>query len=50
VDGIALLDGCAAEEFLDAGQTTAKTFAVQDGESLENISADISGRLKALGD
>jgi serine/threonine-protein kinase HipA len=30
--------------------TTAKQFAVQDGESLENISADIRGRLKALGD
>jgi serine/threonine-protein kinase HipA len=30
--------------------TTARKFAVQRGESLENISADIRGRLKAIGD
>jgi hypothetical protein len=29
---------------------TARQFAVQGGESLENISADIRGRLQAIGD
>jgi hypothetical protein len=30
--------------------TTARTLAVQGGESLENISAEIRGRLTAMGD